>query len=74
MGEKESVVVFRRIAYQEDDGTISKGTIAHYDPDVWKPWWLPPIPKLTIKWDDGEEDTYFGNDALDMLKFEETNE
>lgn len=64
----------KRIAYTEDDGTISKGTIIEFDLDEGKPWWFSPIPSVVIKWDDGEEDIYFDDDALDMLKLEQVNE
>jgi hypothetical protein len=58
---------------KEDDGTLSRGTIAEINMDENKPWWLDPIPSMLIRWDDGDEDWYFGehidevlNDCVDL--------
>ena len=56
-----------------EDGDGSAGTIIHADPDDKKPWWLSPVPRLDVRWDDGEVDVYFGAD-IDDLRIEQASE
>lgn len=58
-----------RVAFTNDDGKRSLGSVTIVDKRGQPPWVsaeIPDDPQIYIKWDDGDEDVYFEYDFDDL--------